>query len=261
MTRLGSAQNCILLLFACVGLNGCFPSTGGSFDEQRDPNLLSGLSRKRGMNYSGAAEAFEKALEANPRSASAHLELALLCYENLGDFAAAIYHFEKYLRLNPKSNRADSIRQYITYCKQELIKGLPMASVNQQLQRELEKMDKLMRENNELRQQVEQLKPQVNQRAFVSAAGPASPDDRAPAPLAQVQPSYNSAPVDSAVPAAIREASSPVSASKTHVVRSGETPYSIARSYGVPVASLLSANPGVDPKRLRPGQPLSVPRR
>jgi LysM repeat protein len=248
-------------LFACVGLNGCFPSTGGSFDEQRDPNLLSGLSRKRGMNYPGAAEAFEKALEDNPRSAAAHLELALLCYENLGDFAAAIYHFEKYLKFNPKSNRTDSVRQYITYCKQELSKGLPMASVNQQLQRELEKMDKLMRENNELRQQVEQMKAQVNPRGFVSAAGTTALADRSPAPLAQAQPSYNSASVEPAVSLAIREASSPASASKTHVVRSGETPYSIARTYGVPVASLLSANPGVDPKRIRPGQPLSVPRR
>jgi LysM repeat protein len=211
------------------------------------------------MNYPGAAEAFEKALEDNPRSASAHLELALLCYENLGDFAAAIYHFEKYLKLNPKSNRTDSVRQYITYCKQELSKGLPMASVNQQLQRELEKMDKLMRENNELRRQVEQMK--VNSRGLVPAASPGAPEERSPAPLAQIQPSYNNASAEPTVPVAIREASGPVSTSKTHVVRSGETPYSIARSYGVPVASLLSANPGVDPKRIRPGQPLSVPRR
>lgn len=259
MTRLGSAQCCILLLFACIGLNGCFPSTGGSFDEQRDPNLLSGLSRKRGMNYPGAAAAFEKALEDNPRSASAHLEMALLCYENLGDFAAAIYHFEKYLKLNPKSNRTDSVRQYITYCKQELIRGLPMASVNQQLQRELEKMDKLMRENIELHQQVDQLKAQANPRSFVSATGPTAADD--PSPVTLAQPSPNRAPVESAVPVAIREASRPVAGSKTHVVRSGESPYSIARSYGVPVASLLSANPGVDPRRLRPGQPLSIPRR
>jgi LysM repeat protein len=213
------------------------------------------------MNYPGAAEAFEKALDANPRSASAHLELALLSYENLGDFAAAIYHFEKYLKLNPKSNRTDSVRQYITYCKQELAKGLPMASVNQQLQRELEKMDKLMHENNELRQQMEQMKAQANPRGIVSAASTTALDDRSATPLAQVQPSYTRAPVDPVVPAAIREASHPASASKTHFVRSGETPYSIARSYGVPVTSLLSANPGVDPKRLRPGQSLSVPRR
>jgi len=262
MTRLGSAQSCVLLLLACVCLSGCFLWSGSSLDEQKDPNFLAGLSRKRAMNYSGAAEAFEKALEANPRSGSAHLELGLLCYENLGDFAAAIYHFEKYQRLNPKSNRADSVQQYITYCKQELTRGLPLASLNQQVQRELEKMEKLMRENSELRQQVEQLKGQTTPRAPVSGAGAATSDDRTAAPLAQVQSANNRVPVEGAATTGVREASArPVSASRTHVVKPGETPFSIARSYGVPVASLLGANPGLDPKRLRPGQPLSLPPR
>jgi len=260
MTRLGGVQRCALLLLACVCLNGCFLWSGSSLDEQKDPNFLSGLSRKRAMNYSGAAEAFEKALEANPRSASAHLELGLLCYENLGDFAAAIYHFEKYLRLNPKSNRSDSVQQYVTYCKQELTKGLPLAALNQQVQRELEKMEKLMRENSDLRQQVELLKAQAAQRA--SGPGVATPEERTATPLAQVQSANSRAPAEAPVTAGIREASArPVSASRTHVVKSGETPFSIARAYGVPVTSLLGANPGVDPKRLRPGQPLSLPAR
>ena len=46
---------------------------------------------------------------------------------------------------------------------------------------------------------------------------------------------------------------------KTHVVKSGEWPTSIARNYGIKVADLLSANPGVDPRRLRPGQALVIP--
>lgn len=260
MTRVCGVQRCVLLLCSCVCLSGCFLWSGSSLDEHKDPNFLAGLSRKRAMNYSGAAEAFEKALEANPRSASAHLELGLLCYENLGDFAAAIYHFERYLKLNPKSNRSDSVQQYITYCKQELTKGLPLASLNQQVQRELEKMEKLMRENSDLRQQVEQLKTQTAQRA--SGPSPATPDERTTAPLAQVQSANNRVPVEGAATAGVREASArPVSSSRTHVVKPGETPFSIARAYGVPLASLLGANPGLDPKRLRPGQPLSLPAR
>ncbi|HKS35613.1 MAG TPA: LysM peptidoglycan-binding domain-containing protein [Verrucomicrobiae bacterium] len=260
MTRLGGVLRCALLWLACVCLSGCFLWSGGSLDEQKDPNFLTGLSRRRAMNFSGAAEAFEKALEANPRSASAHLELGLLCYENLGDFAGAIYHFEKYLKLNPRSNRSDSVQQYVTYCKQEMTKGLPMASLNQQVQRELEKMDKLMRENTELRQQVEQLKAQAAPRT--SGPGPATPNERTATLPAQVQPASNRVPAEGATLAGVREASArPVSASRTHVVKSGETPFSIARSYGVSVASLLGANPGLDPKRLRPGQPLSLPAR
>ena len=43
------------------------------------------------------------------------------------------------------------------------------------------------------------------------------------------------------------------------MIQSGETPYGIARNYGVKLANLLGANPGMDPRRLRPGQTLVIP--
>jgi LysM repeat protein len=45
------------------------------------------------------------------------------------------------------------------------------------------------------------------------------------------------------------------------VVRSGETPYSIARRYGLQTSALLAANPNLDPKRLKVGQVLNLPSR
>jgi LysM repeat protein len=50
-----------------------------------------------------------------------------------------------------------------------------------------------------------------------------------------------------------------VSTAKTHTVKAGESPYSIAKKYGVKLDALLTANPNVDPKRLRIGQPLVIP--
>jgi LysM repeat protein len=212
-----------------------------------------------GLDYSGAAEAFEKALEANPRSASAHLELGLIDYENLNDWAAAIYHFERYLKLHPNSNKADSVRQFISVCKQELAKGLPLTSLNQQVQKELEKMDKLMRENTELRQQIEQLKIQLAPHAAVSDSARLSSDPKTPGPtqLAQAASTPGLPGVQRAGLAPNRE--TPRSASGAHVVKQGDTPYAIARSYGVSLGSLLSANPGLDERRLRPGQTLAIP--
>ncbi len=49
------------------------------------------------------------------------------------------------------------------------------------------------------------------------------------------------------------------SASRTHVVRSGETFDSIARRYGVTVAALRKANPSVRPRSLQIGQKLTIP--
>jgi LysM repeat protein len=263
LTAMGRGAICIGL---GVSLAGCFPFSQNSLNEQKDPNFLTGKGRKMAMDYTGAAGAFEKALEANPRSASAHFELGLLYYENLSDWAAAIYHFEKYLRLQPRSNKADVIRQFVAACKQELVKGVPLGPVNEQVKRELEKLvmekERLARENSQLQLQVEQLKGRLARRATPEANGfSASNTSLRALTQAQTPPSGTLQPAQqtAAPPASARESTRAAAAAKTHVVRAGDTPYAIARSYGVKLAELLSANPGLDPRRLRPGQALTIP--
>jgi LysM repeat protein len=46
---------------------------------------------------------------------------------------------------------------------------------------------------------------------------------------------------------------------RTHKVQSGETPFSIARKYRINVETLLSANPGLNPRRMQIGQMLNLP--
>ncbi|MET0232244.1 MAG: LysM domain-containing protein, partial [Rhodanobacteraceae bacterium] len=47
-------------------------------------------------------------------------------------------------------------------------------------------------------------------------------------------------------------------ASTTYVVKSGDTPSTIARTCGVSIAQLKRMNPRLDPKRLKPGEKLRV---
>lgn len=269
MTLATAAWRWATLVLFCACWTGCSPFGESGWDEEKDPNYISGKNRAAALDHQGAIDAFEKALASNPRSAAAHLELGLIQHQHLAtNWARAIYHFEKYLELRPKANNADLIRQRIAQCKLELAKEVPFAAVNQQMQRELEKMDRLTRENAELRQQLEQLKAQWAQRsgsapAGVSAVPAASLSGSRPLVSAQAA-SSPAASVTQAVerPAALdssRDIARAPAAAKTHVVKSGEHPYSIARSYGIKVADLLSANPGVDPRRLRPGQALVIP--
>jgi LysM repeat protein len=51
-----------------------------------------------------------------------------------------------------------------------------------------------------------------------------------------------------------RPAPAPSLAGKTHLVKQGETFYSIAKKYGVSSASLEAANPAIKPAAMRPGQ-------
>jgi LysM repeat protein len=44
-------------------------------------------------------------------------------------------------------------------------------------------------------------------------------------------------------------------------VRSGETPTSIARQYGVSLNAFLQANPRLDPRRMRAGDSVVIPAR
>src|ERR1041385_6227410 len=91
-----------LALLLCAGLSGCVPGQGQS-EEEREPHFLAGKSAINGMDYKGAIEAFEKALEVNPHSASAHFELAWLYDQKEPEPAAAIYHYEQYLQLQPNA--------------------------------------------------------------------------------------------------------------------------------------------------------------
>lgn len=81
-----------------------------------------------------------------------------------------------------------------------------------------------------------------------------------PVQAAAQQPGPADAPTEEA-PGAEEESPTPADEPqpRTHSVRSGETLDRIARSYGITVRALQEANPGVEPRRIRPGQTLRIP--
>lgn len=232
-----------LAVLTVLMLCGCQPMGSGVTDEEKEPQFLIGRSRVNAMNYSGAIEAFEQALEMNPHSAAAHFELGWLYAEKEADPAAAIYHYQKYLKLHPGAANAETIRQHILRLKQELAKAALPIPPSSEIQRQFEH---LTAENQRLRAEVDQLQNALAQAQAANAARstPVSNLTRSVAPVA--------APSSSSHPTA--------SQSRSHRVEAGETPSSIARHYHVSLAALLSANPGVDPRRMQVGQILVVPR-
>src|ERR1700727_2203885 len=90
----------LLALAAC--LSGCIPGDP-RVDEEKDPHFQRGVTLVNGLDYKGAADEFEKALEENPHSAAAHFELACLYDTKLSNGAVAIYHYERHLELMTNS--------------------------------------------------------------------------------------------------------------------------------------------------------------
>jgi len=255
----------VLILLAVPLLPGCSPVRETKVDEQRTPYFLEGTERVRTRDYKGAIEAFEKALEVNPRSALAHFELGVL-YEQHSDqreddYVAALYHYNQVVRLRPHAWPADNARQRIASCKQELVRSQSMAPVYQQTIREL---DRLKDENQQLRRQLEAINAQAASRfvapATLASTGPVSEPARV---------SSQATGLDTPVIVATRAQEPPKdrnatalpnrSNGKTHTVRAGDTAFSIARNYRVRLEALLAANPNVDARRLKIGQTISIP--
>jgi LysM repeat protein len=249
-----------LLLLLCAA--GCIPTRDIGADEEREPHFLRAQELARAQDFRAAAEALERALEANPRSAAAHFELGLLHETRLNEPASAVFHFERFLKLRPTSDKADVARQRATNCKMELAKSFLLAPTAPSVQREMDKLraeiERLGLDNNQLRRHVELLNAQAAARGVTAPVAPpvvtAGKAPAAPAPPVATPPT-----AVAAKPAEPAPAKAPAAATRSHSVKPGEIPETIARRYGVKVEALLAANPGLDAKRLKIGQTLNIP--
>jgi LysM repeat protein len=238
----------VFSIFAvCLGvtLAGCDPSSQNA-DDEKEPHFVLGQNRVNAMDYSGAVEAFEESLEANPHSAQAHYQLAMLYGEKENNPAAAIYHYQQYLRFDPKAPNADIVNQHIINCKQQLaadVLQLPSSSAAQQ------QLQQLSDKNKQLQDEVDKWRAYYASQSTVKTNSPPSPNNFTPQPIAIATPSQPA-------PANPRP---PVSKPRTHVIAANETPASIARKFGVNLNALLAANPGLQPTHLRVGQTVNLP--
>jgi LysM repeat protein len=224
-------------------LSGCSPSDQNAADDEKEPHFVLGQNRVNAMDFQGAVEAFEESLEANPHSAPAHFQLAMLYDEKESNPAAAIYHYQQYLRFDPKASNAEVITQRIYTCKQELaadVLPLPSAPAAQQ------QLQQLADTNRFLQTQVDYYMRQLA--ALKTNAPPPAAGQIAPQPIATIIP-----------PPTAGSPKPPATKPRTHTVAAGETPAAIARKCGVSLNALLAANPGLQPTRLRVGQVVNLP--
>jgi LysM repeat protein len=295
MSKWPACWRVILILCVSGVWFSCMPIGDSPVDEEKDPNFIAGRNHVNAMDYKGAVEAFERALQANPRNASAHFELGVLYQDRVSDPLAAAYHYQKHLQLRPKSEYAEAIKPRIAACKMELSKSVSFGVVTREVHRDLEKMTNdlaLMKQQNDALRNQLAAKPMIvtqwqtlrvtNYVTIPQPVGATSPMVRvAVAPTNYVRPptNYLRAPTNyvrastnavqqpmrgmqqrsaqSTVTRATRP--SPAPAMRRYIVRDRETMAQVARRFGVSIAKLQAANPGVEPKRLRGGQALNIP--
>jgi len=255
-----------LAVLLCAVVGGCVPAGQSQLDDEKEPHFIEGKRALNTMDYRGAIDEFEKAVEANPRNASAHFELGIL-YERQDlepDPAAAIYHYQQFLKLRPTADTAEAVRQRIVNCKQDLAKAvLPLPSAPG-VQHDLEQ---LIQENKQLHAELDQWRAwykaqQTNHPAPQAAISPPAAQPTQEVQRVQTVLTQQSNPrptVSNSNNVAHIYVPPHLAGTRTYVVQPRDTLASISRRFNVKLDSLAAANPGIDPRRLRTGQVVNIP--
>ena len=266
------------LIAALLGA-GCDRLTKGEDDERHEANFLNAINLQTQGRDDEALKAFNRALEANPQSASAHREIGQLCLDKKRDYALAVFHLRRHQQIKA-SRSSKTTKDPGDYAVEQQIKQaqiLLAAEFTDQIgqQQNQSKIDELKRRNAELETTVIRLNQQIALRgAPVVVANPAPPPpppqvqtqaaagpvkDVAPGPVAAAAPAAVVRPTDTKTGSPAPKPASRAPAARTHVVKAGEVPAAIARRYGISVHELMAVNKGIDPRRMRAGQTLNLP--
>ena len=252
----------MMVLAVCVVLSGCTPTGAGPSEEEKEPHFLAGKSRISTLDYKGAIDCFEKALQVNPQSAAAHFELAWLFDVKEVDPAAAIYHYDHYLKLRPHADNADLAKERIGMCKQALAQSVTLGPVTERVQRQFEQVTeenkRLIEDKKRLQEEIDKWSSYAARLQTLTNQSPAQPASVRAEPSSQ-NTQRSVAPPARPLVASVAPAGSSTPIARTHTVKAGETAIVIARKYGVKLEALLGANPGLDPRRLRVGQAVRIP--
>jgi tetratricopeptide (TPR) repeat protein len=248
---LGSAA-----LLALAAAPGCGGDPSSLSSEMDDSNYKDGQEMERQGRWDEALTDYMKVIDRRGDSAPySNLDAGLIYLNHIKDPIFAIYHFRKYLELEPNSKQAVYVRGLIDAAKREYAKALP----GPQLESETDHLGlgdqvaRLQRENDELRAENAALRagvpvPVVHSSAIdiSSIPTPQSIAQDAPqpaaaaspitlAPVEQVddgaQPAIASAPQEEPPqkPAPSRPAAA--AAVRHHTVARGDTLFSLAQRY------------------------------
>lgn len=227
--------------------------------EADEPNFRQGQQLVKQGRSQEALSAYLKVIAKRGESApESHLEAGLLYLDQVKDPLAAIYHFRKYLELQPNSRQAVYVKGQIDVAKREFARTLPAQPLENQSERldMFDQVDRLQRENDQMRAELAALRggvsmPPTRTRSTVNAPAPGGfPRVETPT-FDRVTPPTEDSPISLApepapeAPAQMQSqstvASQPVRALPTkptapggmrrHVVVKGDTLFSLAQKY------------------------------
>jgi tetratricopeptide (TPR) repeat protein len=251
----------VALFFAA----GCERTDNQTLSSEADePNYRQGQQLGKQGRSQEALSAYLKVIAKRGESApESHLEAGLLYLDQVKDPLAAIYHFRKYLELQPNSRQAVYVKGRIDVAKREFARTLPAQPLENQAERQemFDQVDRLQRENEQMKAELVALRgggplPSTRTRTVLNdpststyprveppeprslvapknepADSPVSPAPESPANPAGTPSVVQAAPGPQPVRALPTKPTAPAVGSRRHVVVKGDTLFSLAQKY------------------------------
>ncbi len=248
-----SSQKPLIRLFTIVVLAMVSTSCGklGQGAEDRDPNLKRARERRAVGDYTGALEWYQRALDKRPGVARIHWDMATIYDQYMTNELRAIYHYERYLELDPKAERRQLVEQSIGLAKLSYAVSLPdrPSEAVQEIARLRKEIDALRKLLTEAREELVRLSAPPAATKVASAANSAAP----------------ASPVGVATVEALKPVQSEPAKFDTYVVQPGDTMSRIAKKVYNDANKwepIFQANKGAlkRPQDIKVGQTLVIPR-
>jgi len=218
------------IVIALAGMVGCAPSGVEIVSETDEKQYQLGQDYKNQGRMEEALGAFERVIDARRDAPESHLEAGYIYLRTMKDPINAIYHFNRYLRLQPQSPQATQVRQLIETAQKEFARQLPAQPYEGELDR-IDLMDlvkTLKQENDSLKRELMAATARVEQLENVLGQARRPTQGQTHSQTGQIQVS---APIQQVDPVA----ATPSSAPRTYAVQSGDTLSAISnRFYGTP---------------------------
>lgn len=239
-----AALPAILLMVSCSQIS--------KSAEDRDPNVKRARDRRAVGDFAGAIESYEKALMKRPTSGRIHWEMASIYDQHLTNDLRAIYHYERFLELDPKAERRQYAEQLIGAAKLSYAVSLP------------DRFSDAVNENARLQKEIQTLRTLLSDARDQLAKASASPASAVSAG-AIAPPSPTPGQTRSVLNDPLKPVAPKITTLDTYVVQQGDTLSRIAaKEYGDANRwdEILEANKNTlkRPENIRVGQTLVIPR-